>query len=67
MREKYRTTAKVETTGGIQTESGETIGLTINSIYCHLKLSFVKELPKVKAITLENYNSLHDRFRIEYM
>lgn len=57
----------VETTrqfdGIMKSESSEIIGVEHISMYCHLNLSFVKELPNNKCKTAANFDFNHDRFR----
>lgn len=63
IRDKFRPKERVETVDGLRTNQGEIVGTFTNSIYCKLKLSFVTELSKSKAITKENYNPYKDRLR----
>ena len=60
---KYHVTDPVQTFEGFKTEKSEIFGATHISMYCKLKLSFVKELPKCKAKNLTNFNYNTDRFR----
>ena len=62
-REKIRPKDRVETIDGIKTDKGEIIGAFTTSIYCNLRLSFIKELPIPKAITKINYNPAYHRLR----
>lgn len=68
IRDKFRPEERTETVDGLKTIQGEIVGTFTNSIYCKLKLSFVTELSKSKAITKDNYNPYKDRLRpIAYM
>lgn len=61
--DKYRPLQRVQSVEGVKHPNGEIIGTVTKSIYCHLKLSFVKEPPLVKAITKNSYNPSRDRLR----
>lgn len=63
LHDKFRPAEKVDTIEGIKHDGGEIVGTVVNSIFCKLHLSFVKELPTSKAITPHSYNPLHDRLR----
>lgn len=54
---------RVEAFEGIMQDHEEITGVSANSIYCHLKLSFVKELPLTSAITTETFNPQLDMLR----
>lgn len=60
---KYHITDPVQTFEAFKTEKSEIIGAAHISMYCKLKLSFVKELPNYKAKTSSNFNYNTDRFR----
>ena len=49
--------------GIMKSETSEIIGAEHISMYCHLNLSFVKELPSYKYKTAANFNYKLDRFR----
>lgn len=59
---KYHVTDPVQTFEAFKTEKSEIIGAAHLSMYCKLKLSFVKELPNYKAKTPANFNYNTDRF-----
>ena len=63
MRERFRPERRVETIEGIKYEGGEIVGARTNSIYCKLSLTFMKELPTLKAITPQNYNHMRNGLR----
>lgn len=49
--------------GIMKNETSEIIGAEHISMYCHLNLSFVKELPNYKSKTASNFDYNQDRFR----
>ena len=61
--DQIRPKDRVETFEGMKQNNGEIIGVSTNSIYCHLKLTFVKELPVIKSITTDNFNQQCDMIR----
>lgn len=61
--QKYKPSSNVETFEGFKNGNSEIVGSQHHSMFCHLSLSFVKELPKFKAITKETYNWNTDRLR----
>lgn len=60
---RFKPEAQVETIEGGKTDNGEIVGTLRRSMFCHLKLNFVKELPVFKAKTKESYNPRTDRLR----
>lgn len=60
---KYKPTSNVETFEGFKNGNSEIVGSQHHSMFCKLSLSFVKELPRFKAITKETYNWNTDRLR----
>lgn len=66
--DKYRPQERIATIDGTQYGEDEIAGTLTNSIYCKLNLTFVKELPAIKAMNATNYNPIKDRLRpIAYM
>lgn len=63
-REKIRPQDRVKTIDGVKTDMGEIIGTLSTSIYCNLRISFIKELPIPKAITKDNYNPAYHSLRL---
>lgn len=61
--DKFKPQNRVNSFEKIKCQDGIIIGNCTNSIYCHLMLSFVKELPIVHAITKELYDSRKDQLR----
>lgn len=61
--DKYHLDETVQTFETAKTETSEIIGAHGVSMFCKLKLSFVKELPLYKAKNRQNYDYKKDRFR----
>lgn len=59
----FKSKEQVETVEGGKSEKGEIVGTLRRSMFCRLKLNFVKELPAFKAKTKESYNWKTDRLR----
>jgi hypothetical protein len=60
---KYKLEERVQKVEGYKLDSGEILGVEIVSLYCNLKLSFIKELPKYKYVTKENFDSSEHCYR----
>lgn len=60
---RFKPENQVETFEGFKSENSEIIGTQRRSMFCQLKLNFVKELPAFKAKTKESYNWNTDRLR----
>ena len=61
--DKFHLDETVQTFETAKTETSEIIGAHEVSMFCKLKLSFVKELPLYKAKTDQNFDYNKDRFR----
>ena len=60
---RFKPEDQVETIEGGKSDKGEIVGTLRRSMFCQLKLNFVKELPAFKAKTKESYNWNTDRLR----
>lgn len=61
--DKYHLDETIQTFETAKTENREIIGAHVVSMFCKLKLSFVKELPLYEAKTNQNFDYNRDSFR----
>lgn len=60
---KFKPSARVETYPELKSANGVIIGAHNISMFCKLSLSFVKELPRYKAIRPQDYDPTQHKFR----
>ena len=60
---KFKPTKHIDTFPELKTSEGVIFGACNVSIFCHLALSFVKELPQYKALRPQDYDASKHRMR----
>lgn len=60
---KFKPTKHIDTFPELKTSEGIILGACNVSIFCHLTLSFVKELPQYKALRPQDYDASKHRMR----